>query len=446
MRFLRDGSFVARPLSLALVAALSVACGGGEEDALVSPAGSAGVSGAGAGGAAGAAGSAGAGGDVDAPLDPAGALYPSMRVLLDRAIAPSCAAPSGCHHEGTKAPLDLSTDAAFLGAFGARCQAQKGNRAAIADECEPQADRLVFADGVDRAILRIDVAASAPTPPMSVKVRLDGPAGSLASVSLARMSDGGDKQLFLIPVTGAVAEATDDPAVVTLDVSALGEAAAAWDTRVYPRSATDVLEGDPNGNGKAGAALGFRQIVAGQPGKSLFYRSLLGDQYGPKMPMTDTGWGALETRALYCFLRSRPAGEVPTPASLTQPIPYASCPPDPDAPKVATDGFPFIVGLFSNKCSMSACHGAVPGAANVDLVPTADNLAASVIGKPSIQKPGSLLIAPGDPKGSYLLCKLDPSCADRAPGTDPMPRNQPALDDDARKKIADWISAGAPLK
>ena len=49
---------------------------------------------------------------------------------------------------------------AFTATFDAPCQPQKANASVIIDACEREGDHLVFSDGVDRVILRVDSAMS----------------------------------------------------------------------------------------------------------------------------------------------------------------------------------------------------------------------------------------------------------------------------------------------
>jgi hypothetical protein len=350
-------------------------------------------------------------------------------VLFEKAIRPSCSLNQGQCHNSWALP-ELTDPSALFAQVGALCQTRVGNPAVIVDECEPPGDRLVFEDGTERTLLAVLVPDGSPPIPRLVLAFLDGPAGQ-GKPGLLRQSGGPAEPLSLV--------ATPDPtdaSVLHLDLSSAADSDAdAWDLRDWPRPAGGIEVADPNGNGVIGSALGWRQMVAGDPEKSFFYRRLLDSKLGAKMPLVQGIWGAPETRAVYCFIRgSTVAGGT----SLDEPIDYADCPED----LVTTVGFPAVASIMKNKCSISGCHGSDTLAADLDLTPTQSQFS-KLLGAASGQRPDLALITPGDPSKSYLYCKVDPACADRAPGTDLMPRGQEELSELERSRIADWITAGA---
>ena len=99
--------------------------------------------------------------------------------------------------------------------------------------------------------------------------------------------------------------------------------------------------------------------------------------------------------------------------------------------------------LMEAKCATSLCHNADTKAASLDLTPTAAAFGVNVVNAVSSQVPTALRVAPGQPKASYLLCKIDPACTDRAKATVVMPLGFPALSDVEIKTISEWILNGA---
>jgi hypothetical protein len=384
-------------------------------------------------------GQAGAGGQA-AP-EPAQLLYPTMRVLMQNAIVPSCSLNQGQCHAGWAAP-DLGTFDQLIASFGAPCQQRVGNPAVIVDACERPGDRLAFADGTERGILYVEVPPGSPAAPAKVEVYLDGPPGEGPAQALTRLLLDETSAAWKHPLD-APSSPGHVPTSVWLDLSALPEAdAAAWDLRAWPRPEGGVIVGDPNANGVAGASLGWRQLIAGDPDRSYLYQRLLSDDLGARMPLVQGTWGPEATRALYCFLRETTDAPGPGPGLLDAPIAYASCPQDPGA----THGFAAVASVMSNRCALAGCHDAQAHAGSLDLTPTSNTFAAGVVAAPSQQAPGRLLVKPGSPADSYLFCKVDPSCPDRAEDTELMPRSQTPLDALELDRLRAWIEDGAPLE
>lgn len=92
--------------------------------------------------------------------------------------------------------------------------------------------------------------------------------------------------------------------------------------------------------------------------------------------------------------------------------------------------------VFDASCAFSTCHAA-PGASGLALEPGGSH--AALVGVPSADAPGEVLVIPGDSAGSYLVAKLrgDPGIVG-----DPMPDGGP-LDAARLQLVVDWIDAGA---
>lgn len=99
-----------------------------------------------------------------------------------------------------------------------------------------------------------------------------------------------------------------------------------------------------------------------------------------------------------------------------------------------------IVTLFTGSCAGDVCHaGTDAPAEGLDL--SADAMCAELIGVPSRQAPELVLVAPGSPETSYLLCKIDPGC-DRGE-TALMPLGTAGLPAESIDAVARWIGGGA---
>lgn len=99
--------------------------------------------------------------------------------------------------------------------------------------------------------------------------------------------------------------------------------------------------------------------------------------------------------------------------------------------------------VFVPRCSLASCHSVIGRAGN--LVLEGDGAHAALVGVTPMNgaaaQEGLVLVAPGDPMGSFLLLKvmsgLDPRYGDV------MPQNSTGLEPDVVAVIDEWISAGA---
>jgi hypothetical protein len=120
---------------------------------------------------------------------------------------------------------------------------------------------------------------------------------------------------------------------------------------------------------------------------------------------------------------------------------------DPNLPDASvTGGWPAVKLLMDSKCATSLCHNADTKAAKLDLTPTSAVFNVNVVNAASSQVPAALRVAPGKPKASYLLCKVDPTCTDKAMNTAGMPLGLPVLSDSEIKMVSEWILNGAPTE
>ncbi|WP_437635627.1 hypothetical protein [Sorangium sp. So ce854] len=385
---------------------------------------------------------ASSGPDPGATPDPAAARFPTPRALYERAVAPSCAGAEGSCHRGWAQP-ELSSFEAFIATAGAFCQTGVGDPRAVLDGCERPGDRLVFADGVERALLSVAVPEGAPPVPTEVVVTLDGPAGDPSEVARVRAPVAEGQAEYRQPLAGVKLTPLEPASRLRLDLTGAGEdVARAFDLRRWPRRGADVIVADANGNGRGAEGAELLQLMPGRPERSFLVLRLLSDELGPRMPLVEGGWSADATRALRCFVRGLPEGWQPDTRVADEPIVYEGCPADPvDAGPVVSD-YAAVRRIFDQRCASASCHGD-GRASGLDL--RAEALAqGEVIGAPSRELPDRALIAPGAAEESYLVCKIDPDCAERAPGTALMPVGG-ELDARERAAIRAWIEAGAKL-
>ncbi|XXX77528.1 hypothetical protein WMF30_01970 [Sorangium sp. So ce134] len=390
----------------------------------------------------GATASTGPGATTSTGQDPVAARFPTPRALYEGAVAPSCAGAEGSCHRGW-APPELSSFEAFIATAGAFCQTGVGDPRAVVDGCERPGDRLVFADGVERALLRVIVPEGAPRVPAEVTVVLDGPAGDVSAVARVRAPVVEGQAEFRQELRGVVFTPLEPASRLRLDLSRAGEdVARAFDLRRWPRRGADVIVGDANGNGRDAAGVELRQLAPGRPERSFLYLRLLGDELGARMPLVENGWSEDATRALYCFVRGLPEGWQPDTRVADEPIAYAGCPSDPEDGGPVASGYEAVQAIFDQRCASGPCHGA-ERASGLDLRRAAI-AEGEVIGAPSREAPGRALIAPGAADESYLVCKIEPGCAERARGTAVMPVGG-ELGAEERAAIRAWIEAGAKL-
>ncbi|WP_437968108.1 hypothetical protein WMF04_01880 [Sorangium sp. So ce260] len=390
----------------------------------------------------GASGSTGPGASVSTGDAPVAARFPTPRALYEGAVAGSCAGAEGSCHHGWAQP-ELSSFEAFIATAGAFCQTGVGDPRAVVDGCERPGDRLMFADGVERALLGVVVPEGAPRVPSEVTVALDGPAGDVSAVARVRAPVAEGQAEYRQELRGVVFTPLDPASRLRLDLSRAGEEVArAFDLRRWPRRGADVVVGDANGNGRDAAGAPLRQLVPGRPERSFLYLRLLGDELGARMPLVENGWSREATRALYCFVRGLPEGWQPDTRIADEPIAYAGCPTDPgDIGPVVSD-YEAVQAIFDQRCASGPCHGG-ERASGLDLRRAAI-ARGDVIGAPSRQAPDRALIAPGAADESYLVCKIEPGCAERAQGTAMMPVGG-ELGAEDRAAIRAWIEAGAKL-
>jgi hypothetical protein len=386
----------------------------------------------------------GGGGTGGAP-DPTASLYPDIASLHALGVARTCALNEGVCHSQRQYP-ELGAVSAFASLVGAPCQLGIQDSTQTLPECETRGDSL-FVGGQDYEILQLTIAPGEPFPPRHVDLKVSAIPANLepTNVRIHRPAPAGGDSIVK-SLDGVALSAGSDSTHVVLDLTAAADPTLAGFLDIRAWHGDRVRLGDPNNDGMAHtSASPWAEITPGDPARSLFYKRLLSDKYGPQMPLIPRTWSASATRAVWCWIRGLPKDATSATVDVNAPIDYASCPPDPDAPDPnASGGWPSVKLLLSSKCATAPCHSTETHSAGLDLTP--DHVQKDVINVPSSQAPTVLRVSPGQPAASYLLCKIDPECTARAQGTTLMPQGAMALSDVEIKTVADWISSGAPTE
>ncbi len=313
---------------LSIVAVVAAGCGGEQDVKLTGGEGGAGVGGnGGAAGAGGEAGSGGAGGG-----DPAEAIYPDIASLHALGVAQTCSLNQGVCHSSRQYP-ELGAVKDMLALVNAPCQIAAAEPSLVPDACERPGDVLVLG-GQDREILQVVIAANASFPPASVELRLaSAPASLDPNGARIRRLDGAGAEVLSVPLDGATFTAGASATTVVVNLVAAPPSLKGFlDVRVTDLDRVRV--GDANGNGTAHPSPAPWSLVApGDPGRSYLYKRLLSDALGPRMPLIQRTWTALATRATWCWIQGMSADAKPGELSSHDPIDYANCTTDPDAPE-----------------------------------------------------------------------------------------------------------------
>jgi hypothetical protein len=97
-----------------------------------------------------------------------------------------------------------------------------------------------------------------------------------------------------------------------------------------------------------------------------------------------------------------------------------------------------IAPMLAASCATPSCHtGSNP---SEGLTLDADKSYAAIVNVPSLEVPALKLVAPGKPKASYLLMKVEGTASQGAP----MPLTGSPLSAGQIQQISDWIAQGAP--
>jgi hypothetical protein len=383
------------------------------------------------------------GGAPSAPME-----FPDFASLHDQAISRTCGLNNGVCHNSKQYP-DLHTSSDFMvDTVNRDCNSQVDTRSAFKDACETPGDHLVIpAMKIDEEIFTLDaIPQMAPAGGLSgVTMNLAASIGSPAPVAGAIEIHRG-ATVFTLP--GVTVMSTADRAV-TLDLSGVSytltqTVQSLLDDRVYPWNEGMVRVADVNRNGTAGASLGIRLIKPGDPMKSFLILRLIDATQGELMPLQCREWSDNATEALGCWIQGLKVDATGTPTNANAPIDYASCNFNPAgkgrcSATMAT-GYAGVKAVLARGCGGTGCHiNESAPAAGLDL---SDGKAiTSLVQVPSSEVPSMMRVQPGNPEASYLLCKIDPTCAARQ--IERMPKGGLALPTTDVETVRAWIAAGA---
>lgn len=214
-------------------------------------------------------------------MAPAPPLAPLRNIaeLFETRVLPTCSLNGGVCHNSKTYP-DLRDLGALEDLVGLPCGMNVDHD--FPDACEPHGDRLV-AGGVDAEILRV-------TPDGTLTLDVDVPAIAGAVVRRALRRGAWERA-----ITGSVERVADRTLVVHGDD---------FFRPALPLREDHVWPADVNGNGIAGASLGWREIVPGRPDRSWVVARLWDVDASPElMPRQCRVWNDEATRALGCWVQ-----------------------------------------------------------------------------------------------------------------------------------------------
>jgi hypothetical protein len=136
------------------------------------------------------------------------------------------------------------------------------------------------------------------------------------------------------------------------------------------------------------------------------------------------------------------AGAPPPPPPPTAPPPN---PPPSDAGEdTGVDAGPTLSGdvqpIFTSSCAVNGCHTTASHVGSLDL--SLGNAYGATVNVASIEKTGTMRVAPGNAEASYLYLKITgrPEPGDLS---DPPPSTGLVLTQKQKDTVRDWINAGA---
>lgn len=443
---LRAGA--ARAARAAALALLVAACEAGHADAGGERDGGAGEPAIDGGERAGDAAGDDAGSDAASAIDAAlsGPRYGSLIELHELAIAPTCALNGGVCHNASSYP-DLRTPSALVASVGQPCGLSAVGYGAFPDACEGPGDRFVVAGAgfdaevVDVVVTEVDWAIDLP---VAVELWFDAPVPAIPPDARGFEVRRGSRSFPLEPASAVAIESISERRLVLRVALADGKAIARFlDVRGLPYPIDAAIRwADANGNGLHASAAPAHAIVPGRPLDSWVVRRLIDPSLGELMPRQCRTWSDDATRALACWIEGLAVDDAGAVTNAYEPIDYERCtvalPPGRCA-GVLGSGPAAVDAIVARSCGGSGCHiGEDAPAAGLDL--SSGRARVALRGRSS-ERAGRMIVVPGDPDGSYLLCKLEAACAARE-GTTRMPLGS-ALTPDELAIVREWIASGA---
>lgn len=239
-----------------------------------------------------------------------------VELFTTRMLA-TCSLNNGVCHNSKNYP-DLRNLATLADLVGLPCG--RDAELELRDACEPPGDRLVAHGGTDVVVERVSFEGA--TSVATIVTGADVPSGPLTDVELRR-ADG--VLALAASAEGATFVATGSRVVVVQLAGATAAAQTFFEPRL-PLREDRIWEADVNGNGIAGAAGGWREIVPGRPDKSYVVARLWDAELDPElMPRQCRAWDDSATRALGCWIENLRTDASGTPTNFFDPIDYARC-------------------------------------------------------------------------------------------------------------------------
>jgi hypothetical protein len=375
----------------------------------------------------------------------------------------TCTPNDGVCHNRKEYP-DLRTPTSFLAAFDAPCNIQPGEFSSVYDGCERPGDVVTFRGqgsegaGIELAYL-VRVAGEPPeNDDESLQPDADTPG---LHVYLAQPLKGdrdyfwGNMRLSRRAQTGETITEIEYARIDTLWY-ALDDGRHLYGI-VYNYLADDiaalaaqgVIEGDANRNGIFGAKTGknVAMLAPGRPEDSYLIARMRGQIHGEnlpgsRMPLANQPLSVPEMLALFCLVEG--FGAKDRESGLMARIDYNACSyaKNPGALNLLGEGVTWssrVSKIFEFNCG--GCHTGDEPAAGLELVQ--GDVYSGLLGA-SQQKPELRLIAPSDPKNSYLYLKL---IGDASILGNPMPFNPLTgtgrLSEAELNDVLTWITNGA---
>jgi hypothetical protein len=373
--------------------------------------------------------------------------YPSVLELHARAIAPTCSLNAGVCHNASSYP-DLRTVSALIATIGLPCGLSAVRHEEFPGACEQRGDDFVVPGAeFDAEVLGAYVASTDPTTalPSEVVLTFDDPVPD-ALVGLQGFEVRRGARVFPLSPEDKVSIASVSGRGLTLAIRIDDEASSVGrffdiGSLEYPTDST-IRWADANGDGDHTSHEPHRLIVPGRALDSYMIMRLVDPTLGELMPRQCRTWSDEATRALACWIEGLETDASGASINAYDPIDYDGCEVSLPAGRcgaVTGEGRGAVQAILARSCGGSGCHiGEAAPAAGLDL--GSEHAPTALLG-PSTERPGAQLVVPGDPAASYLLCKLEETCAERG-STARMPLGG-ALSEVDLAIIREWIAAGA---
>jgi len=238
--------------------------------------------------------------------------------LFDVKILPTCSVNGGVCHNSSQHP-DLRNLAAMRDLIDMPCGRNAGPEAPFPDACEPPGDRLV-AEGIDVEILRVELDEGAAVARIAVDGDVPATAKPLGAVTIRRGELSFDAAMQRVEIRRVAPRSL---------VAALASATPEGRTFFHPQlplREERIWPADVNGNGIAGARLGWREIVPGRPDRSYVVARLWDEAINAElMPRQCRAWSDDATFALACWIEGLHRDERGTLTNFDDDIDYTRC-------------------------------------------------------------------------------------------------------------------------